>query len=465
MGKCFLFFRFALLSMALAPGFSMAQVAETLTELQALALQRDPDYRVAEFSREALLEQYNQNVGALMPTFNLEASTTGTKTMPRGPSATGGQTNTSFNTKRWELSLTQPIFRAELFVNRIQADVRLQQADAELAAARQDLIVRLAERYFSALRAADDLGLAQAEAEALKKQLELAKDQLEFGLVAITDVNEAQAAFDTALARILDAESTLSSARDQLAAISGVYPEGLAPLGEKLPLIVPAPSDIALWSQAALDQNHKLRAANLNVEAARQEIRKAEAGHLPSLDLVFKANSEAANGGIGGASDYGNESVALQLTIPLFRGGQILSRTRETVAQHAQAIERAIKERRTVEREAREAYVGVSTNIMKVRAQERAVHSHESAVEAVKESYQLRHRTAIDVLTAQNKLYLAKRDLSAARYEYVLNVLRLKRAAGSLQDADSNHVNGWLDLSKRVGFSPNGSTRAHLSGR
>lgn len=465
MGNWFLFPRFKLLSMVLVLAFGTARAAETLSELQVLALQSDPDYRVAEFSREALLQQYNQNVGALMPTLSLEASTTGTLTMPRGPSAADGQTNTAFNTKRWELSLTQPVFRAELFINRSQADLRVQQADAELAAARQDLIVRLAERYFTALRSVDDLGLARAEAEALKKQLELAKDQLEFGLVAITDVNEAQAAFDTALARILDTESALSNARDQLATIAGVYPEGLAPLGDKLPLVVPAPSDIARWSQMALIQNLKLRAANLNVEAAHQEIRKAEAGHLPSLDLVFKANNEAANGGTGGPSETGNESVSLQLTIPLFRGGQVLSRTRETQAQYAQATERAIKERRAVEREAREAYVGVSTNILKVRAQERAVHSHESAVEAVKESYQLRYRTVVDVLNAQRELYRAKRDLSAARYDYVLNVLRLKRAAGSLQDEDSNQVNGWLELGKRVGLSLNGSNRAYMPGK
>lgn len=459
MGNRSFIFHSQLLGAALALGFGAAQAAETLIELQGLALQRDPDYRAVEFSREAQVQQYQQTVGAFMPTFSVDVATTGTKTKPRGPSALGGQTSSAFNTKRWELNLTQPIFHAELFANRAQADLRVQQADAELAAARQDLIVRLAQSYFAVLRSVDDLGLAHAEADALKKQLEFVTERLEFGLVAITDVNEAQAAFDTALARILDADSALSSARDQLTTITGVYPAGLAPLGERLPLVPPAPADIVRWSQTALMQNLKLRAANLNAEVLRQDIRKAKAGHWPTLDLVVKTNNEATNGGAGGPSDLGNESVALQLAFPIFRGGQVLARTRETLAQYAQATERAIKEQRGVERETREAYVGVTTNIRKVRAHERAVHSHESAVEAVKQSYELRHRTAIDLLNAQRELYRAKRDLSAARYEYVLNVLRLKRAAGSLQDEDSMQVNGWLDLGKRVGIESDAVAR------
>lgn len=442
------------LGTALSLAIGGAQGAETLLELQKLALERDPDYRTAAFARDGQLAQHDQAFGALLPTVNLEASSTGTETKPIGPSTIPGRPDIDFNTKRWEFTATQPIFRSELFVSRRQSDSRVKQAEADLAAARQDLVVRLSERYFAVLRAVDELGLARAEADALGKQLDFVKMRLEFGLVAITDVNEAQAAHDTARARVLDAENALANARDQLKTITGEYPARLAPLGAKLTLVAPSPPEVERWTETASKQNLKLLAANFNAESARQEIRKSEAGHLPTLDLVARANREAINGGTGGPSDFANKSLALQLAIPIFRGGQVLARTRESRAQYAQAIERLEKERRSSERDAREAYFGVNTNISKVAVLERAVRSHESAVEATQLGYQLNHRTAIDVVNAQRELFRARRDLAAARYEYVLNVLRLKRAAGTLEDADVEKVNEWLDLGNRVHVAP-----------
>lgn len=422
--------------------------ADDLLKLHRLAVENDPDYRAAVYGHTAVLEQENQAFGALLPSIGLTTSSTGTKFGQAAPGADPAVTppvSARLNQKLLELSIIQPLYRPELARAHSQAEWRSLQSKAELDSAAQDLVVRLSERYFGTLRAADDLENARGELEAFGKQLELSKERLEFGLAANTDVDEAQASYDIARARVIEAENSLRSAQDALASITGQRHEQLAQLRDSSPVEKPAPANVEAWSKAALDQNLQLLSARYASNAAGEEIRRAAAGHLPTMDLVARRVRDHANGGASGAQNTDSMNLGIQLSLPIFAGGQTQSRVRELRALHSQTQERQERERRAALRDTRDSFFGVLTNIARVDALRQAVRSAESAVESITLSYELSQRTSFDVLTAQRDLFRARRELVAARYEYILGLLRLKRAAGTLVSSDLERINAWLE--------------------
>ena len=341
------------------------------------------------------------------------------------------------------LSVAQPIHRRDRWIALDQANSGIARADALYAAALQDLMVRVSQRYFGVLEAEDELSFARATLEAFEQQLRQSRQRFEVGLTAITDVEEAKAGFDLARSQLIAAENALDTAREALRETTGEYPQELAPLG-RMPLVTPEPADVDKWTETALGQNLRLLASRHDAETTRREIERVRAaGHYPTLDAV--GSHRRNDRGVSGRGETWSTSIGLRLILPLYAGESVLSQTRESRHRYQQALDELERERRRTQREIREAYLGVNSGISQVAALEQAVRSSEAAADAVEAGFQVGTRTSVDVLNAQRDLFRARRDFARERYTYIRNVLRLKRAAGTLSEDDLRQVSAWLE--------------------
>ena len=405
--------------------------AVNLSEVFESALASDPEFLAAGAENRAAQEIRPQALAGLRPSVRLAFDTKWNERQRRR----------DFRSDNLVLDVAQPLYRRDRRIAVAQADSRIARADALYAAARQDLMVRVAERYFGVLEADDELSFAKATLEAFQQQLEQSRQRFEVGLIAITDVEEAKAGFDLSRAQLIAAENALDIAREALRETTGAYQERLAPLGD-MPLVMPEPADIDKWTETALERNLRLTAARHDTETARRGIERSQAGHSPTFDAVGSFGLNDSESGVLGENR--RTMVGLRLNLPLYSGGSIVSRTRESRHRYQRAVDVLERERRRAQRETRDAYLGVNSGISRVHALEQAVRSSETAAEAIEAGFQVGTRTSVDVLDAQRDLFRARRDLSEARYSYVLNVLRLKRAAGILAEDDLQLISIWL---------------------
>ena len=444
------------LLLALLAAASLASAAHTdlLGALDA-AEQSDPLYRQAQQQALAIAEEIPQARAQLwLPNINFTAGISHVEqSLSGGFSLAGSDNSPTYANKEYRINLAQPVYHHDRYVLLRQADKRLRQAQYEVLAARQDLMLRVAERYFNQLAAHDSLLFAKAETESLKSQLDQAQQRFEVGLIAITDVQEAQAGYDRAQAAQIGAENEVENANEALREVTANYDLDLAPLGEGLPLVVPEPLDIERWTAIALERNLSLSAATMAADIAHQEIRRQYAGHYPSLDIVGGHSFNKQGGRFGNLSLDQND-IGIQVTVPLYEGGQVVSRTRAAEHQSNAALERLEQTRRAVHRETRQAYLGVVTKISSVKAFAQAVVSSQTALESTRAGFEVGTRTAVDVVAAERSLYQSKRDFSRARYDYIIETLRLKKAAGSLQPEDLMATNSWLLDSAATSTTP-----------
>ena len=415
---------------------SQAATAENLLEVFEFALKSDPEFLAAGADHRAAQEIRAQARAGLLSAARLSFST---QWIEQWNERQRLPDNRSDNLT---LSIEHPIYRRDRRIAVDQADSRIARADALYAAARQDLMVRVAERYFGVLEADDELSFARATLEAFEQQLAQSRQRFEVGLIAITDVEEAKAGFDLSKAQLIAAENAFDIAREGLRETTGEYQEALAPLVD-MHLVMPEPANIDTWTETGLDRNLRLLAARHDTETARREIERIRAGHLPAIDAI---------GSLGFLNDSGRAptretrrtNFGLRLNLPLYSGGSILSRTRESRHRYQRTLDVLERERRRTQRETRGAYLGVYSGISRVRALEQAVRSSQAAAEASEAGFQVGTRTSVDVLDAQRELFRARRDLAEARYGYLLDVLRLKRAAGILSEDDLRQISIWL---------------------
>ena len=421
--------RLAAMLLLAVPGAGLA-AANDLIGIYRLALTSDPRFLAAAAENRAALEGPVQARAALLPKLSA-----GVDTSVDHDGIFGNTVS---------LSLTQPVYRRNLRIALEQADVRLQQADVQYASARQDLMLRASESYFMVLQAIDELSFARAREEAFGQQLEQSQQRFDVGLIAATDVEEARAGFDRARAEVIASENDLDTAREALRELTGDYHRVLASLDEDVPLALPEPADIEEWTTVALRQNLDVTVAELATRLAQQEIRRREAGHLPTIDVTgrFSRNSGER---FGNSPLHGNTgSFGVEVRLPLYQGGETASSTRESLHLHQRAIEEYERAKRQAHRQTRDAFLGVKSGISRVEALEQAVRSAESAKAAIEAGFQVGTRTSVDVLNADRDLFEARRDHAVARYAYILDVLRLKRAAGTLAEEDLHTVNAWL---------------------
>lgn len=417
--------------------------AVDLIQVYKQAETSDPPYKQAVAAYNAVREAKPQAWAQLMPVLSLNAHTA-SNDQDISTAGFGTSGEVGFNTHGYSLDISQPVFRFDRFLALGQADSQIQQAEAQLNAAHQDLIVRVSERYFEVLAAIDNLNFARAEKISLRRQLEQATQLFDVGLIAITDVQEAQAGYDRSVADEILAENAIDNAREALREVTGEYQTELTPLGKNMPLVSPQPEIIEEWSRISQEQNMQVIATRHELETARQAIKIQQSGHLPTLDIVASKGYEAGGGRFGGTQVEAT-SIGLELNMPLFQGGLVNSYTREARHLYDQALERLEQQYRAAQRQTREAYLGVVSGVSQVKALDQAVTSSQTALLATETGFEVGTRTAVDVVASQRVLLQSKRDYARARYDYILNTLRLKQAAGTLAPEDLEEINSWLE--------------------
>jgi len=287
--------------------------------------------------------------------------------------------------------------------------------------------------------------------QAVTRQLEQAEKRFEVGLIAITDVQEARAAHDSATAAVIAAKRALASTHEVVRELTGEAYQTLSEPGEEMPLDQPQPADEETWVTQALEQNLNVIAARLGVDVAKRNVKIAQAGHMPSVDLFanrieFDASVTQINNGLEGPadSDQVEDTYGVRVNIPIFAGGATQSRVREQVHLHRAERERLEGAIRRAERDTRDAYLGVLAERARVTALKQSVKSNQTALEATEAGFEVGTRTTVDVLDARRRLFEAQRDYSRSRYDYLINLVRLKSAAGVLAPGDLQSINGFL---------------------
>lgn len=440
--------------------------AASLLEVYQQALQSDPLLHEAEARRMASLELVPQARGSLLPQISaggnwyqgsnsnvqqeaiqdIDGNIIGFNTV---------DAQSDFDGFGWNAELRQTLFRWDQWVGLKQASKRVAKAEVDYEAAQQDLIVRVVTRYFEVLGAEDRLTSIHADRLAIARQLEQAKQRFEVGLIAITDVQESQAAYDQSVANEIQAKRELATARYFLREITGEYVSTLSAPGEDFPLISPNPADEASWIDLAMSQNLAIVSSRFDEEIARNEISFRRTGHYPTLDLVANydtSDTDISNVMIGGVlSPNSNfptgstrDSISIQFNIPIFQGGRTSSRVREAVYLHRASREQLQRVARETERQTRDAYLGVLSEISRVNALKQAVSSSRTALEATQAGFDVGTRTIVDVLNSQRALYTAITNYYQSRYTYIGNVLRLKLAAGNLVIQDLEQIDQFL---------------------
>lgn len=430
--------------------FSPVGHAVDLLQVYQQALSHDPQFRQVAANKRAVLEERPQALATLLPSVALSADIAGTSSTRSGSGSFGIRGSSFVDLSKsnsdslgYSLSLTQPVFRSDRYFRLKQADNSIKQADAELSAAELALAIRVATSYFNILAAKDNLSFAQAEQRSLSRQLDQAKQRFEVGLTAVTDVQEAQAGYDRAVADEIRATNEIDIAREALREITGDYLLELDALVDEMPLLTPDPADIDAWADMALTENLDVMSAIHAVDIARDEIKVQYAGHLPTVDLNARRSYNESD--TTGYTESTNNTISLQLNVPIYSGGAVSSRVRASRERLDQQLERLEQIRRQVHREAREAYLGVMSGISQIKALEQAVLSSEVALDATRAGFEVGTRTAVDVVQSERATFQARRDLSRARYDYIVNSLNLKRAAGILTVDDIQRVNEWLN--------------------
>ena len=413
-------------------------MGEDLLQLYQRAQQNDPQIRAARATRLAAGQAKPIARAGLLP--NLSA---GGNVDYNNRDVKGGS-DSSYTSRDAALSVTQPLYRRDRLIRLDQADDQIAQAEANLQLAEQALRLRVAQAYFGVLAAQDNLTFSEAEKEAIARQLDQAKRRFEVGLIAITGVHEAQARYDASRANVITVRNQLDNAFEVLREIVGGEVDNLLKLEDPIPLTMPVPADLGHWTQVALDNNPAVVAARYQLAVAREEIEVQRSGHYPSLDLVGSYGLSRNSFTGAGSSDVDSASIGVQLAVPLYAGGGVSAATTQARFNSEAARENLEQQQRSASRQVRDSYRGMEASISRVEALKAGTVSAASALEATQAGFDVGTRTLVDVLNAQSELFRSERDYAQSRYDYVLNLLLLKQAAGTVSGEDLAKVNAWL---------------------
>lgn len=436
-------FRLLPLSLALGAALCAPAQAQSLTELLESARTYDTAWQSARLQLDASARRADQARAGLLPSAGLSAGVSRANTDVSRPPIERTAT-----TQTLGVNASQPLYRPANRINLEQAQRGVDVAQAQLDAASQDLLVRVSQAYFDVLAAQDTLTFVQAQKAAVSEQLASAKRNFEVGTSTVTDSREAQARYDLVIAQEIAAENDLrvkKLALDQLVGITGTQPKPLA-----LPLQLPPvqPDNVITWVDTARELQPGVRQAAIALDIARLETKKAETGHLPTVDLQAGYNIQRNPTGTitapGINSRTNNASLGVAFNLPLFAGFSVQNRVKETLALEEKASADLETTRRNVAQATRAAFFGVQSGQGQVQALQAAEASSQSALDANKLGYQVGVRINIDVLNAQSQLFQTKRDLAQARYNVLLGTLKLRQAAGTLTIEDVQAINAML---------------------
>ncbi len=430
--------------------FSLDAQAADLLQIYKLALTNDPIYASARASMVAGEEKITQGRSGLLPSASISGSynNTGLIYTPSQPNQAEGVVDYSahYPVEQYSAQLTQPIFR---LANWEQYQIGILSAattEAQFAQAQEDLLLRVSQAYFDVLASQDSLAAIQANKVAITEQLASAKRNFEVGTTTITDTNEAQSRYDLAVAQELQAQNDLEVKRTALEQIIGKPPGDLSPLRTGVKLTMPEPAKMDQWVDSSEHENFNVVGQQIGVEIAQRNIKLNRAGHYPTVDLVLQRQHQNQGGDnvVLQPGVQNQNTVGVQWNIPIFSGFSVDSKVREAVALKEKAEQDLENAKRTAAQAARQAYLGVASGLAQVTAYEAAEVSSQTSLDSNLLGYQVGIRINIDVLNAQQQLYNTRQTLAKARYDTIVNGLRLKSAAGSLKEDDILAVNGLL---------------------
>ncbi|HBZ30039.1 MAG TPA: channel protein TolC [Nitrosomonas nitrosa] len=417
--------------------------AASLIDIYREALEHDAQYGAERAAYIAAQEKLPQGRAGLLPSINA----TGTGQNQYIDTNLGPEV--LIKNRGVVISATQPLIRIENFIIYEQSKKEVAQADARFVLAAQDLILRVAQAYFDTLVAQVNVEVMETQKKAISEQLEQAKRNFEVGVATIVDTHEAQARYDLTVSQEIAARNALEISKRTLQGIINRFPDYLASTSiDKIvsdSLTLPYDS-MEEWVTLAEQKNFSLRIQQIAYEMAEQEIKKAKAGHYPTLDLVAQySNQQGVGGAITGRGiDLESKSVGLQLNVPIFQGFSTQSRVRETLANRDKIRQELENTRRTVGLQVRQHYLNVTNGIAQVKALKQALTSSRSQLDSTILGQEVGVRTEIDVLNAQQQYFSARRDLAQAYYNYLLSRLRLKAEVGELDEEELKEINALL---------------------
>lgn len=409
--------------------------SESLSEVYRLATENDPVVAAAKANYQADDTIREQALARLLPT--VTASYTWTEN-PSAQNPISGFFTPRYGSKVTRVDATQPLFNLQAIFGYRQALSSADQAFLDYVAAQQDLIVRTADAYFGVLRGEDNLASGLAEERAINRQLEQTQQRYEVGLIAITDVHEAQAAADLSLANRLALEAQLGISQEVLASITGEYINDLDKLAQSFSVSMPSPSSIDEWVALAEANSPELQIAESQVEAAKQSKRVATSAFAPTIDAF--ADWQKNRNGFFPGDDREISTFGVRANWELFRGGAKWAERKQAGYVSVAAQAGLVNAKRTSVQRTRSTYLETATGVAEVNARQRRIVSATSALDATQAGYDAGTRNIVDLLNAQRDLYAAQRDYANARYDYIINSLELKRAAGVITAEDLESI-------------------------
>lgn len=424
------------LAAALTLAFSPSLLAANLIEVYQDAVQQDAELAVEKAKLAQVAAQTSQATSNLLPQINASATYSSTD-IEDAPD--------KVNNLNLGLEASQVLFSGQAWYGSSAAKEGYKAAEANYKDAEQNLLLRTSQAYFDVLLAEANLSSAQAEEEAIKRQLDQAQEQYDVGLIPITNVLEARAAYDGSRANRLAREANVLVSYENLEQITGKRYEKLHHLSPNLPVTKPSPDNRQAWVDTALANSLALQAANANLKAAEKSLTAKRSNHLPEVALFgqYSKDSDARNP-VTQAEGYDMTVFGIRANLELYGGGRSQAGIREGTASLEAAKSGQDLARRQVLQQTRSLFTQVNTDVLSIQARKLAIESAESALEATRTGYEVGTRNIVDVLNAERALWAAKRDYDAARFGYVINQLSLKRVAGTLQQQDLAELNNWL---------------------
>ncbi len=422
------------LLLALALGLASTQSqAGRLADLYQQALENDPQLKSAAASLQAGQEALPQARAALLPELVAGADASWVDTDKAGSNDSAGVT----------LTLSQSVFSAARWYNLRRGEALSEQAGLVFDQAQQALVLRSVSAYLAVLRAINNLDSAQAEVRAIQRQLDQVNAQFEVGLIAITDVQEAQASYDNSVVRQIEAEGELDNSYEALDRLAGTPFRSVDALKPDYPVEDPVPAEPQPWLEKAWQNNLGLLIADSSIEAARRSAQSARAGHYPTLDLNASYDSDTSS--VSGFDAGDTSTLGLAFQVPIFQGGLTSSQSREAQA----LLDKAMQDRHdtllAVTQQTRSLLRSLRTNVQSVKARAQSIRSSETALQATQEGYNVGTRNVVDVLNAERTLYSAQRDYANSRLDFIANLFSLKQQLGTLGPNDLITLDSWLE--------------------
>ncbi|MCX7544213.1 TolC family outer membrane protein [Marinicella gelatinilytica] len=428
--------------------------AASLVDVLNEALQQDPQLRAAEYNLKASQESKTQALANFLPQVNGSWNKQWAETESELDII--GELNVPDTDQYgWRVSLNQSVYDHANFVRMSQAELQEARGSASYDMARQDFLIRVSQSYFNVLTNIDVVRFAEAEEKAIEQQLQQAEQRYEVGLSAVTDVHEARAQYDSARANVINARNILDDSREALFEITQTYYQELAALPADIEQLTLPQDDVAFWESLALNNNPNLAVAKIDAELAEKTVDLQRSGHFPTVDLSV-ARSNNVNNNVAlrdpqtqdvfatGSQETDSTSAQLTLTVPIFSGFRVSSLTDEARFLYQAAMENLDQVTFATVRNVRSALRNVEAGWRSVQARELAVVSAKSAEEATAAGFEVGTRNIVEVLNSQRSLYQAQRDYSRAKHDYLMNILNLKRAAGTLTQDDVLLINQLL---------------------